>query len=53
VGDRAPLVASPIIIILSMLEVSFMVLENTYSTGITHVHCHLMIKIFLKYRPLY
>jgi hypothetical protein len=29
-------VALPIIVILTTLEVSFMLLENIYSTGITH-----------------
>jgi hypothetical protein len=33
-------VASPRIVILTTLEVSFTLLENIYSTGITHDDCH-------------
>jgi hypothetical protein len=33
-------VASPIIVILTIIEVSFTLLENIYSTGITHDDRH-------------
>ncbi len=45
-------VASPTIIILTALEVSFMLLANIYSRGVTHDDRHLMIVIYLQYRPL-
>ncbi len=40
-------VASLTIVILMTLEVSFMLPENIYSTGVTHDDRHMMIKIFL------
>ncbi len=40
-------VASPTIIILKTLEVSFMLLSNIYSRGITHDDCHVTIVIYL------
>jgi hypothetical protein len=40
-------VASPTIIILTALEVSFMLLANIYSRGITHDNRHLTIVIYL------
>jgi hypothetical protein len=40
------------IIILKTLEVLLMLLENIYSTGVTHDNHHKMINLFLKYRPL-
>jgi hypothetical protein len=40
-------VASPMIVILTTLEVLFMLLENIYSTGITNDNRHMTIKIFL------
>jgi hypothetical protein len=36
-------VASPMIVILTTLEVSFMLLENIYDTGITHDDHHIFI----------
>ncbi len=39
-------VASPTIVILMTLELSFMLLENIYSTGITHDDRHMTILIF-------
>jgi hypothetical protein len=39
-------VASPTIVILMTLEVSFMLLENIYSTGITHDDHHMTIVIY-------
>jgi hypothetical protein len=39
--------ASPTIIILTTLEVPFMLLANIYSTGITHDDCHVTIVIYL------
>ena len=45
-------VASPTIIILTTLEVSFMLLANIYSRGITHDDRHVTIVIYLYYRPL-
>ncbi len=44
-------VASPTIVILMTLEVSFMLLANIYSRGITHEDCHVTIVIYLQYRP--
>jgi hypothetical protein len=38
-------------IIITLLESSSMLLENIYSTGINHDHCHMMIIICLYYRP--
>ncbi len=40
-------VASPTIIILMTLEVSFMLLANIYSRGVTHDDSHVMIVIYL------
>jgi hypothetical protein len=40
-------VVSPTIVILTTLEVSFMLLPNIYSRGITHDDCHVMIVIYL------
>jgi hypothetical protein len=40
-------VASPTIIILTTLEVSFMLLAHIYSRGITHDDHHVMIVIYL------
>jgi hypothetical protein len=40
-------VASPTIIILKTLEVSFMLLAKIYSRVITHDDCHVMIVIYL------
>ncbi len=40
-------VASPTIVILTTLEVSFMLLANIYSGGVTHDDCHVMIVIYL------
>jgi hypothetical protein len=34
-----------------LLELSVILLENIYSTGVTHDNRHMMIKIFLMYRP--
>ncbi len=45
-------VASPTIVILTTLEVSFMLLANIYSRGVTHDDCHVTNVINLKYRPL-
>jgi hypothetical protein len=39
-------VASPMIVILTTPEVSFKLLENIYSTGITHEDRHLRLSIF-------
>ncbi len=39
--------ASLMMAILTTLEVSFMILENIYSTGITHDNCHLRLSYFL------
>ncbi len=39
-------VASPTIVILMTLEVSFMLQENIYSTGVTHDDCHLPLSYF-------
>ncbi len=39
-------VASPMIIILTTLEVSFVLLDNIYSTGITHDDHHLRSSYF-------
>ncbi len=44
-------VASPTIIILTTLEVSFLLLANNYIRGITQDNCHVMIVIYIKYRP--
>jgi hypothetical protein len=41
------IVASPMIVILTTLEVSFMLLTNIYSTGITHDDHHVMIVVYL------
>jgi hypothetical protein len=44
------LVASPLIVILMTLEVSFMafmVIENIYSSGVTHDDHHMTIVIYL------
>jgi len=40
-------VASPRIIVLMTLEVSFMLLANIYSRGITHDNHHVTIEIYL------
>ncbi len=40
-------VASPMIVILPTLEVSFMLLANIYSRGVTHDIHHVMIIIYL------
>ncbi len=40
-------VASPTIVILTTLEVSFMLLANIYSRGVTHDDHHVMIVIYL------
>ncbi len=40
-------VASPTIIILTTLEVSFMLPANIYNTGVTHDNHHVMIIIYL------
>ena len=40
-------VASPTIVILKTLEVSFMLLENIYSTGTTHDDRHMTNVIYL------
>jgi hypothetical protein len=40
-------VASPTIVILMTLEVSFTLLEIIFSTGVTHDDHHMMIKIIL------
>ncbi len=39
-------VASPTIVILTGLEVSFMLLANIYSRGVTHDDCHVTIVIY-------
>ncbi len=39
-------VASPTIVILTTLEVSFMLLANIYSRDITHDNCHVTIVIY-------
>jgi hypothetical protein len=39
-------VASPMIVILMTLEVSYMLQENIYSTGVTHDDCHLRLSYF-------
>jgi len=39
-------VVSPTIVILTTLEVSFMLLANIYSTGVTHDSCRVMIVIY-------
>ncbi len=39
-------VASPTIVILTTLEVSFMLLANIYSRGLTRDDCHMMILIY-------
>ncbi len=44
-------VASPMIVILMTLEVSFMLLANIYSRGVTHDDRHVRIGIYLLYRP--
>jgi hypothetical protein len=43
--------ASPTIVILMTLEVSFMLLANIYSRGVTHDDHHVTIMIYLKYKP--
>jgi hypothetical protein len=40
-------VASPMIVILMTLEVSFMLLANIYRRGVTHDNRHVMIVIYL------
>ncbi len=40
-------VASPTIVILTTLEVSFMLLTNIYSRGVTHEDRHVTIVIYL------
>ncbi len=40
-------VASPIIVILMTLELSFMLLANIYSLVVTHHDHHMMIVIYL------
>ncbi len=40
-------VASHTIVILMTLEVSFMLLENIYSTGVTHDDHHMRIVVYL------
>jgi hypothetical protein len=40
-------VVSPMIIVLTTIEVSFMLLSNIYSRGITHGDRHVMIVIYL------
>jgi hypothetical protein len=45
-------VASPTIVILTTLEVSFMLLAKIYSRGITHDNRHVTIVIYLLYRTL-
>ena len=45
-------VASPMIVILMTLEVSFILLANIYVTGIPQGEHHVMIVIYLYYRPL-
>ena len=45
------IVATPTIVILMTLEVSFLLLENFYSTGITHDDHHITIVNYLQYRP--
>jgi hypothetical protein len=40
-------VASPMIVILMTLEVSFMLLVNIYNRGITHDDCHVTVIIYL------
>ncbi len=40
-------VASPMIVILMTLEVSFMLLANIYSRGVTHDDHHVTIVIYL------
>jgi hypothetical protein len=42
-------VASPMVIILTDIEVSFTLLENIYSKGVTHDDGHV---IYLQYRSL-
>ncbi len=41
------IVVSPMIVIQTTLEVSFMLLANIYSRGVTHDDCHVMIVINL------
>ncbi len=41
------IVASPTIIILMTLEVSFLLIERIYSTGVTHDDRHMLIIIYL------
>ncbi len=45
-------VASPMSAILTTLEMSFMLLANIYSRCVTHEDRHVMIVIYLQYRPL-
>jgi len=40
---RLQVVVSPTIVILTTLEVSFLLLENIYSTGFTHDNSHIFI----------
>jgi hypothetical protein len=40
-------IVSPMIIILMTLEVSFMLLANIYSRGVTHDNRHVTIVIYL------
>jgi hypothetical protein len=45
-------VVSPTIVILMTLQVSFMLLANVYSRGVTHDNHHVIVK-YLWYRPQY
>ncbi len=51
IGLSVQVVASPTIVIQMTLEVSFMLLENIYSTGITHVDRHLQLSHFYSTSP--
>jgi hypothetical protein len=44
--EMLQVVASPMIVILMTLEVSFMLQENIYSTGVPHDDCHLRLSYF-------
>jgi hypothetical protein len=51
IGLSVKVVASPVIVIQMTLEVSCMLLENIYSTGITHVNRHLQLSYFYSTSP--
>jgi hypothetical protein len=51
IGLSVQVVASPMIVIQMTLEVLCILLENIYSTGITHVDCHLLLSYFYSTGP--